>query len=98
MGLGIARGLIDYASTHSDHIEIIDTIYVPSAGSNVFVNGFPAVVQFDTAACGDIAIGCSTKVFIGGKGVHRLTDPLDSHMMTYPPSFCAAAATNVFAG
>lgn len=95
---GIARGGIDYASTHDGHIEIIDTLYLPGAGSSVYVNGFPAIKQFDVAACGDVAIGVSSKVFIGGRGVHRLGDPLDSHAGTYSPSFCAAAAQDVYAG
>lgn len=101
MGLGIARSTIDYASAHSNgssHTSPDQTFYVAGAGSKVLVNGFPAIVQLDTAACGDIAIGCSTSVFINGKGVHRITDELDSHVGTYSPSVCDSAASNVFAG
>jgi hypothetical protein len=101
MGLGIARGTIDYATTHTGgdtHIAPAETLYVGGAGATVFVNGFPAIVQGDIAICGDIAVGCSGTVFIGGRGVHRLNDALDSHVGTYTPSVCAVAAVNVFAG
>lgn len=101
MGLGIARGTIDYASTHINgdmHVAPAQTLYVGGAGATVFVNGFPAIMQGDVAMCGDIAVGCSATVFIGGRGVHRLTDQLDSHIGTYTPSVCVSAAGNVFAG
>ena len=95
---GIARATIDYASTHDGHTAPAETIYVASAGASVYVNGFPAVKQLDVALCGDIAIEASTKVFVQGRGVHRLTDSLDSHAGTYSPSVCASASSNVFAG
>lgn len=101
MGMGIARANIDWATTHvqSDvHTEPGDTMYMPGANMTVFVNGQPAVVQMDSVMCGELAIGCSTTVFIGGKGVHRLQDLCDSHAFTYSPSVCAVASTNVIAG
>lgn len=98
---GIARGTIDFASTHElseTHLAPAMTTYVGAGGCTVFVNGFPAIKQMDQALCGDIAIQASTKVFIQGMGAHRLNDSLDSHAGTYTPSVCAQASSDVFAG
>ena len=96
---GIARALIDYASTHTDgdtHSAPGETKYAVGSGT-VFVNGYPAVRRLDVALCGDIAIEASSKVFVNGRGVHRLGDSLDSHAGTYSPSVCVSASSTVFA-
>lgn len=98
---GIARGNIDFASSHSNgdtHTAPVETIYVGNPASKVFVNGFHAVAQLDQVGCGEKALGCSSTVFIGGKGVHRLNDRCDSHAFQYTPSFCEQASANVSAG
>jgi uncharacterized Zn-binding protein involved in type VI secretion len=97
---GIARGFIDFASTHANgdtHMAPAQTRYVPSQGG-VFVNGQPAIILGDSLTCGDVVVETSTKVFIGGKGVHRLGDKLSSHSGTYSPSICISASGNVIAG
>jgi len=100
---GIARANIDFAITHiplsggAPHIAPSMTKYIPG-GAKVFVNGQAAIVLNDSTACGDTVIETSTKVFVGGKGVHRLGDKLTAHMGTYSPSICAQASTDVFAG
>lgn len=101
MAKGMARANIDFATTHSNsdtHVAPAQTKYVAGAGASVYVNGQPAIVLGDSIACGDIVVETSTKVFIGGKGVHRLADELSAHAGSYSPSICAQASTNVFAG
>lgn len=99
---GIARANVDYASTHTKddttHSASAETKYVSPSGATVFIGGNSVITRGDTAACGDIAVGASTSVFVGGKGVHRLGDSLDSHSGSYSPSVCASASDNVFAG
>lgn len=96
---GIARGNIDYATTHSNssntHTQPNQTIYVGKG--SVYVNGQQAIVKGDKVRCGEEALGSSSTVFIGGKGVHRKGDACDSHKGTYSPSICATGSTNVFA-
>ena len=79
------------------HVAPAQTLYVASQG-NVFINGQPAIVLADSTACGDTVIGTSMTVFVGGKGVHRLTDALTAHEGTFSPSVCAQASMDVFAG
>lgn len=99
---GIARANTDWATTHSNgddtHSESAQTIYLAGAGSSVYINGQPAIVQGDYVACGEIVVEASATVFIGGKGVHRLGDKLDSHTGTYSLSVCDVASGDVFAG
>lgn len=101
---GIARANTDWATTHTPlsggtpHIEPAQTIYLAGAGSSVYVNGQPAIVLGDSVACGELTIEASSTVFIGGKGVHRLGDRLESHAGTFTPSVCAVASGDVFAG
>jgi uncharacterized Zn-binding protein involved in type VI secretion len=98
---GIARANTDWASTHMNsdvHLEPVMTLYLPGNGATVLINGQAAITQFDSVLCGELAIGCSSTVFINGRGVHRLGDMLDSHVGTYSPSVCASASSNVFAG
>jgi uncharacterized Zn-binding protein involved in type VI secretion len=100
---GIARGTIDFASTHSNGDEHTstnpaETKYVPNIGAKVFIDGYPAIAQDDLTECGQKAVGCSSKVFIGVKGVHRLDDLCDSHNGTYSVSRCEQASGTVSAG
>ena len=53
------------------------TIYVATQ-SAVTCGGFP-VITADATACGDPVVGVSSKVFVGGKGVHRLGDATGGH-------------------
>jgi uncharacterized Zn-binding protein involved in type VI secretion len=94
---GIARVGLDFASTHSNGDTHVLPKYV-SGNAKVLINGKPAVVQDSALSCGDKAKGCSNKVLIGGKGVHRLGDAVDSHNGTYSPSACISASSNVIAG
>jgi uncharacterized Zn-binding protein involved in type VI secretion len=96
---GIARATIDYSSTHSNgdtHTAPAETKYVASQ-TKVLINGKPAIIQGGSTACGDTVVGCSTKVFITDKGVHRLGDQMSSHAGTYSSSVCTSASDNVIA-
>ena len=98
---GIARGTIDFASTHvgsSTHTSPAQTKYIGGSNCDVYVNGFPAIKRLDLVGCGEFALTASTKVFINGLGVHRLNDLLDSHAGTYSVSVCESASTDVFSG
>lgn len=69
-----------------------------SKGSpNVNVNGSAAVREGDKCACGDIASGCSSTVFINGKGVHREGDATSGHD-GWVPNSSSSGSSNVFAG
>lgn len=70
--IGHARPCIPPAPFHR-------TPYVAGGNSKVYVDGALAIVDGDTCACGDPVVGKSSKVFIGGKGVHRQGDATGGH-------------------
>ena len=53
--------------------------YYKASQTNVKVEGFDVITAGDATACGDQVVGVSTKVFVGGKGVHRKGDATGSH-------------------
>lgn len=55
------------------------TAYVATVNSSVYINGELAIVDGDSTACGDPVVGKSSKVFINGKGVHRVDDATAGH-------------------
>jgi uncharacterized Zn-binding protein involved in type VI secretion len=57
------------------------TKYVASQ-SAVTCGGFPVITAGDATACGDPVVGVSSKVTVGGKGVHRLGDATGGHGAT----------------
>jgi uncharacterized Zn-binding protein involved in type VI secretion len=70
--------------THLGHFSLTPnpfhrTSYVAGLNSKVFVEGDLAIVQGDKTGCGDPAVGCSGKVFIGGIGIHRKGDATGGH-------------------
>jgi uncharacterized Zn-binding protein involved in type VI secretion len=73
------------------------TNYKAALNSKVFVEGELAIVIGDETGCGDPAIGGSTKVFIGGIGVHRKGDFTAGHG-SWRPNVAASGSSKVFAG
>jgi len=72
------------------------TVYVQGS-PDVFTNGEKTVRKDDTTACGDPAVGCSSTVFVNGKGVHRKGDATGGHG-SWVPNASASGSGNVFAG
>ena len=70
--------------------------YKASTNSNVFVEGELAIVKGDRTACGDPVAGRSSKVFIGGNGIHRKGDSTGGHE-TWVPNSAASGSSKVFA-
>ena len=64
--------------------------------TKVRVNGFLAMTIAGSYACGDNAVGGSTKVTAGGIPVHRLLDAT-SGQGSFPPNACASGSLNVIA-
>lgn len=73
------------------------TSYVAGLNSKVYAEGNLAIVQGDTTGCGDPAVGCSAKVFIGGIGVHRKGDATGGHG-SWIPNAAASGSSKVSAG
>lgn len=73
------------------------TPYNAALNTKVYVEGDLAIVQGDTTACGDTAVGCSSKVFIGGIGVHRKGDSTGGHG-SWVPNAAATGSSKVTAG
>lgn len=73
------------------------TPYVSSLQDKVFVEGRKAIVKGDKTACGDPAVGASTKVFIKGIGVHRRTDSTGGHG-SWRPNAAQTGSSKVLAG
>lgn len=55
------------------------TSYVAQNNTKVYVEGDLAIVDGDKTGCGDPVVGKSSKVFIGGRGVHRKGDATGGH-------------------
>jgi len=53
--------------------------YYKASQTNVKAEGFDVIRAGDATACGDPVVGVSSKVFVGGKGVHRKGDATGSH-------------------
>ena len=51
----------------------------------------------DTTACGDLAVGASSTVFVNSKGVHRKGDGTGGHG-SWVPNKAASGSTTVIAG
>jgi uncharacterized Zn-binding protein involved in type VI secretion len=51
----------------------------------------------DATACGDPVVGVSSKVFVGGKGVHRKGDATGGHT-TWPANASSEGSSKVDAG
>jgi hypothetical protein len=73
------------------------TPYVSSLQDKVFVEGRKAIVRGDETACGDPAVGCSSKVFIKGIGVHRRLDSTGGHG-SWVPNAAQTGSSKVLAG
>lgn len=73
------------------------TSYVADLNSKVYAEGNLAIVQGDITGCGDTALGCSSKVFIGGIGVHRKGDATGGHG-SWIPNAAATGSAKVSAG
>lgn len=64
---------------------------------NVFTNSQKTVRQGDKTYCGDPAVGCSSSVFVNGKGVHRLGDATGGHG-SWVPNASSSGSADVYAG
>lgn len=73
------------------------TSYVSGLNSSVFVEGDLAIVIGDKTGCGDVATSGSSKVFIGGIGVHRKGDTTGGHG-SWVPNSAATGSSKVIAG
>lgn len=77
--------------------------YKASLNSKVYVEGKLAIVKGDgMRGCGDVAVGGSSKVFIGGIGVHRIGDSTSGHDLSgcpgpYPANAAGTGSSKVFA-
>jgi uncharacterized Zn-binding protein involved in type VI secretion len=72
------------------------TPYATGSG-DVKTNGASTVRVGDLTACGDIAVGSSSTVFINGRGVHRQGDVTGGHG-SWVPNASASGSGDVFAG
>lgn len=73
------------------------TPYVSTAQSKVTVNGALAVTVGGATACGDGAVGGSSKVLAGGVPVHRVGDATSGHPCHFVPNACGSGSPNVIA-
>ncbi len=73
------------------------TSYVSSINTKVYVDGNLVIVQGEKTACGDTAVGCSSKVFAGGLGFHRKGDVTSGHGL-WVPSQAESGSAKVSAG
>lgn len=64
---------------------------------NVITNGKKTVRKDDTTYCGDPAVGCSSKVIVNGRGVHRKGDGTGGHG-SWVPNSSSSGSDNVIAG
>lgn len=71
--------------------------YVAGGNTKVFVEGDLAIVDGDSTGCGDPVIGKSSKVFIGGLGVHRQGDATGGHG-SWIPNSAASGSSKVSCG
>ena len=73
------------------------TPYNSTKQFKVFVETRKAIVKGDKTACGDPAVGASTKVFAQGIGVHRKLDTTGGHG-TWVANAASSGSGKVFAG
>jgi len=73
------------------------TKYVASQ-SAVTCGGRPVITQGDSTKCGDGVAAFSSKVLVGGKGVHRLDDATTGHPCHFGPNASAGGHPKVSAG
>lgn len=98
-GKGLVRDRIDRHYGHASPTPNPKhkTPYVSSLQDKVFVEGRKAIVKGDSTACGDPAVGASTKVFIKGIGVHRRLDGTGGHG-SWVPNAAQTGSSKVLAG
>jgi len=65
--------------------------------SAVTVEGNDVIRQGDSTGCGDPVVGYSSKVFVGGKGVHRKGDATGGHG-SWPANASSEGSSKVNAG
>lgn len=68
-----------------------------SGSPDVFIDDAPVVRQNDVTYCGDKAVGCSSTVFVNGRGVHRKGDGTSGHG-SWVPNAAASGSPTVEAG
>jgi uncharacterized Zn-binding protein involved in type VI secretion len=65
--------------------------------TKVTAEGNAVIRAGDAAACGDPVVGVSSKVFVGGKGVHRKGDATGGHP-SWPANASSEGSSKVDAG
>lgn len=98
-GKGIVRDRVDRHYGHASPTPnpFHQTPYNSSKQEKVFVETRKAIVKGDKTACGDPAVGASTKVFAQGFGVHRRLDSTGGHG-SWPANAAQGASGKVLAG
>lgn len=98
-GKGIVRDRIDRHYGHASPTPnpFHQTPYNSSKQEKVFVETRKAIVKGDKTACGDPAVGASTKVLAQGFGVHRRLDSTGGHG-SWRPNAAQGASDKVLAG
>ena len=71
--------------------------YYKASQTAVKVEGNNVIRQGDEAGCGDPVAGYSSKVFVGGKGVHRKGDATGGHP-SWPANSSSEGSSKVNAG
>ena len=71
--------------------------YYKASQSAVTVEGNDVIRQGDSTGCGDPVVGYSSKVFVGGKGVHRKGDATGGHG-SWPANASSEGSSKVNAG
>ena len=64
----------------------------------VYAVASPVIRLGDNTACGDIAVGCSSKVFCVGKTIHRVGDATSGHGSWVPNAAGVSSNIKVFVG
>lgn len=90
------------ADTHFGHASptpnpFHKTPYVSSLQEKVFAERRRVIVKGDSTACGDPAVGASTKVFANNIGVHRRLDSTGGHG-SWVPNAASSGSSKVWAG
>jgi uncharacterized Zn-binding protein involved in type VI secretion len=96
---GIVRANVDKHVGHAcpDPKPFHQTPYSASVNTKVYIEGNLAIVLGDFTSCGDPVVGKSSKVLIGGQGVHRAGDATGGHACWVPNS-AASGSSKVIAG
>jgi uncharacterized Zn-binding protein involved in type VI secretion len=94
-------GIVRDGDLHEGHTNTVtgefhQTAYV-AGQDTVLIEGRKVVLVGDTTSCGDPAVIGSSKVFVGGKAVHRVGDATGGHG-NWPANAAQNGSDAVFCG